>query len=211
MNYYPIPTPPDIQFHERFPLRSVYNNKSIYEWNIDGISEHEILDIVQEMLMTSTTYSTNNDDHTIIQYLIAGFISQHRGWWENMLTDAHRQHIMTNINELGQQNVVHKLIYAITKHFIGDHRILQEISSKILQILRCRTLSDFRWYHDVLLSKVVTRPYANASYWKERFMFGIPRALTENVQNTLREKWQGIIPYDELTYEDLISEVKMKD
>ena len=60
----------------------------------------------------------------------------------------------------------------------------------------------------MFLSKVKTRPDANASYWKERFMFGLPRALTGNVQNTLREKWQGTIPYDELTYGDLISEVK---
>ena len=61
-----------------------------------------------------------------------------------MLTDAHRQHIMTSINELGQQNVVHILIYVITKHFIGDPIILQERSSEILQNLRCRTLSEFR-------------------------------------------------------------------
>ena len=81
-----------------------------------------------------------------------------------MLTDAHRQHIMTSINELRQQNVVHKLIYAITRHFIGDPKILKERSSEILQNLRCRTLSDFRWYHDVFLSKVMTRPDANASY-----------------------------------------------
>ena len=67
--------------------------------------------------MASTTYSTDNDDYTIIQYMIVGFTSQLRGWWENMLTDVHRQHIMTNINELGQQNVVHKLIYAMTKTF----------------------------------------------------------------------------------------------
>ena len=83
-----------------------------------------------------------------------------------MLTYAHRQHIMTSINELEQQNAVHKLIYAITKHFIGDPIIIQERSLEILQNLRCRILSDFRWYHNVFLS----------------------RAFTENVQNTLREK-----------------------
>ena len=96
------------------------------------------------MLMASTTYSVDNDDYTMIQYLIVGFTSQLRCWWENMLTDAHRQHIMTSINELGQPNDVHKLIYAITKHFIRDPRILQERSSEILQNLRCKTLSDFR-------------------------------------------------------------------
>ena len=73
-------------------------------------SEHEILDIVQEILMASTDYSIDNDDHTIIQYLTAGFTSQLRGWWKKMLIDAHKQHIMTSINELRQQNVVHKLI-----------------------------------------------------------------------------------------------------
>ena len=54
----------------------------------------------------------------------------------------------------------------------------------------------------------MSRPDANASYWKERFLFGFPRVLIEKVQNTLREKWQCTIPYDELTYGDLISEVK---
>ena len=39
-------------------------------------------------------------------------------------------------------------------------------------------------------------------------MFGLPRALIEKVQETLREKYQGTIPYDNLTFGDLISEVK---
>ena len=125
-----------------------------------------------------------------------------------MITDAQKQYIITNTNEMREQNVVHRLIYAITKHFIGDLRILQEKSSEIVQNLICQTLSDFRWYHNVFLSKVMIRPNANASYWKERFLFGLPKALTENVQNTTREKWQGTIPYDELTYGDLISKVK---
>ena len=35
-----------------------------------------------------------------------------------------------------------------------------------------------------------------------------PRALIEKVKETLREKYQGTIPYDNLTNGDLISEVK---
>ena len=49
---------------------------------------------------------------------------------------------------------------------------------------------------------------ARAPYWKERFLYGLPRALTEKVQDTLRDKHHGTIPYDDLTYGDLISEVK---
>ena len=47
-----------------------------------------------------------------------------------------------------------------------------------------------------------------APYWKERFLYGLPRALTEKVHETLRDKHHGTIPYDDLTYGDLISEVK---
>ena len=73
-NYYPRPTLYDLQFEERFPLRSIYNNKSIYEWNIDEISEYETLNVVQEMIMASITYLVDNDDHIIVQYLIVGFV-----------------------------------------------------------------------------------------------------------------------------------------
>ena len=53
------------------------------------------------------------------------------------------------------------------------------------------------------------REDARASYWKERFLYGLPRALTERVQETLREKYNGTIPnYEDLTYGDLISEAK---
>ena len=76
------------------------------------------------MMMASMVYSVDNDDHNIIQYLIAGFTGQLRGWWENMLIDAQKYHIMTSMNEMGQQNAIHKFIYAITKHFIGDPIIL---------------------------------------------------------------------------------------
>ena len=99
-------------------------------------------------------------------------------------------------------------MYAITKHFIGDPRVFEEKNSEILQHIRCRTLSDFKWYHDVFLAKVMTREDARASFWKEKFLYGLPRALTEKVQETLREKHNGTIPYEDLTYGDLIGEVK---
>jgi len=42
-NYYPRPTPPDIQYEERAIFKSSYDGTSVYEWNIDGKSEYEIL------------------------------------------------------------------------------------------------------------------------------------------------------------------------
>ena len=112
------------------------------------------------------------------------------------------------MNEDGEQDVVLKLVYVIAKHFIGDPNIFSERNSEILQNLRCRTLSDFKWYHDVFLAKLFFRPDARASFWKERFLYGLPRAMHEKVQGSLREKYNGTIPYEALTYGDLISEVK---
>ena len=54
----------------------------------------------------------------------------------------------------------------------------------------------------------MTRTDARASFWKENFLYGLPRAFNEKVQESLREKHNGTIPYEELTYGDLINEVK---
>ena len=176
--FYPRPTPPDL--HDTF----------IYEWNIDGLSEHEIINVLRQMTMAVTAYLTDNDDHNAAQLLISGFFGTLRSWWDNFLNDSEIKFLQTSKNDEGEQNAVNRIIYAITKHFVGDPRILKERSSKILQNIRCRTLSDFRWYHDVFISKVMIRDDARAPYWKERFLYGLPRALTEKVQETLREKYQ---------------------
>ena len=43
-NFYPRPTPPDLQYEERGSFASAsFDRHSIHTWNIDGKSEHEIL------------------------------------------------------------------------------------------------------------------------------------------------------------------------
>ncbi|CAL8074927.1 unnamed protein product [Prunus armeniaca] len=43
-NWYPRPTPPDIQFEERnFQTQFSVSSDKLYEWNIDGLSEQETL------------------------------------------------------------------------------------------------------------------------------------------------------------------------
>ena len=103
------------------------------------------------MTMAATAYLTDNDDHNATQLLIFGFSGTLRSWWDNCLNDSERKFLQTSKNDEGEQNAVHRIIYVITKHFVGDPRIFQERSSKILQNIRCRTLSDFRWYHDVFI------------------------------------------------------------
>ena len=67
-NYYPRPTFPDMQFEERnHYTQNSYTNGIIYEWNIDGMTEYNILTKLQEMTMVSTAYKLNNrlPDHVV--------------------------------------------------------------------------------------------------------------------------------------------------
>ena len=197
-----------LQFEERRTHRNHYNNCDIYSWNKDGLSEHEIFIVLRQMQMAATAYLQESDDWNAVQLILTGFTGTLKLWWENFLTEKERFYVSKSINEEGEQDSTTRLIYAIVKHFIGDPKTYQERSPEILQNLKCRTLSDFKWYHDVFLAKVMTTPDASASFWKERFLYGLPRAFNEKVQESLREKHNGSIPYDELTYGDLISEVK---
>ena len=113
--------------------------------------------------------------------------------------------VQTSLDEKGNQNSMHTLIYAITKHFLGEPMVFQEHALKILQNLRCRKLADFSWYKDVYLSKVYTRTDANQPFWKERFVHGLPKTLAERVRMRIKEKYYWIIPYDFLTYGELIN------
>ena len=207
-NFYQRPTPPDLQFEERQPKQNSYNSGDIYSWNIDGLSEHEIFIVLRQMQMAATAYLQSDDDWNVVQLLLAGFNGSLKFWWDNYLTEKERFQVSKSINEEGEQDAVIRLVYAITKHFIGDPNTFGERTSEILQNLRCRTLSDFKWYHDVFIATLMIRADARASYWKERFLYGLPKAFNERVQESLREKHGGTIPFDSLTYGDLISTVK---
>ena len=200
-NYYPRPTLPDLQYEERSQIvQSKYDGDDIYEWNIDGISDHQVLNILQEMIMASTTYkSRGNSDQVICTHLIVGFTSQLKGWWDNALTKEEKRFIQNSLDEIGNQNSVHTLIYAITKHFLGDPISFQSRSSEILQNLHCKKLSDYRWYKEVYFAKVHSRTDCNQPYWKECFLNGLPKVFSQRVQVRIKEMYNGIIPYDSLT------------
>ena len=64
------------------------NVSSIYEWNIDGIFEYNIINTLQQMTMTANAYKTQigTSDKAIVELLIAGFSRQLKGWWGYYLT-----------------------------------------------------------------------------------------------------------------------------
>ena len=158
------------------------------------------------MIMVSIAYKAKeNTDHMISRHLIVGFTSQLKGWWDNVITEEEKEMVYTSLDERRNQNSVHTLIYDITKHFLGEPMVFQERTLEILQNLRCRKLGDFRWYKDVYLSKVYTRIDSNQPFWKESFLHGLPKTLAKRVQMRIKEKYNWIIPYDFLTYGELIN------
>ena len=163
------------------------------------------------MIMASTAYkSRGNLDPTICFHLIAGFTRQLKGWWDNALTEEERRFIQKSIDESGNPNAVHTLICAITKHFLGDPLSFQSRSYKILQNLHCDKLSDYRWYKEVYFAKVHSRTDCNQPYWKERFLNGLPKVFSQRVQLRIKEMYNGIIPYDSLTYGQLANFVSQE-
>ncbi|RVW83333.1 hypothetical protein CK203_038862 [Vitis vinifera] len=154
------------KFEERNQYtQASYTSGTIYEWNIDGMTEYNILTKLQEMTMVS-------------------------------LRDEDGQDI---------EDAVATLIYSISKHFIGDPAKIKDKTADLLTNLKCPKLHDFRWYKEVFLTKVMLRSDCNQSFWKEKFISGLPKLFSERIRIKIREQYNGQIPYDKLTYGEIIS------
>ncbi|GKB06233.1 hypothetical protein Tco_0834466, partial [Tanacetum coccineum] len=211
-NYYHRPTLPDMQFEERNTLSQAhYSGTEIYEWNIDGQTEHQISNLLQEMTMAANAYKAHkNTELQIVQHLIAGFTGTLKGWWDSYITEAEKWLILNakktiiktenNIQTETQiDDMTNTLIFAILKNFVGDPTAYQERNSVILLNLTCRKLSDFRWYIDVFLTKVMTRPDCREAYWKERFIAGLPRLFAEKIEDKQASKEAVFRYYNDIT------------
>ncbi|KAL4601694.1 hypothetical protein ACB092_10G000200 [Castanea dentata] len=223
-NWYSKPTPPDLQFEERFSQTqfSVSADK-LYEWNINGLSEQEIINKMAHMSMVGIAYINNHDslDHPdIVDLLASGFTGYLRGWWDSHLTEESRESIKhavkrdtdgmpifdQNINR-GVPDGVNTLVYTILKYFVGTPSNISSRISDYLNNLRCPTMSNYRWYQDVFTSRVMLRKDSTKPYWKEKFIDGLPLIFAHKVQNELIGK-NDSIDFDNLTYGDIFSTIK---
>ena len=104
------------------------------------------------------------------------------------------------------QDAINTLIFTITKHFVGDPNQYKERDSVVLINLRCPQLSYFRWYKDVFISKVLSRNDCQQSYWKEKFIAGLPYFFAQKVILDIANN-DGTIDYPSLTYGNIISSI----
>ncbi|KAI8563669.1 hypothetical protein RHMOL_Rhmol03G0127200 [Rhododendron molle] len=225
-NWYSRPTPPDLQFEENnLANQFSVSSSKLYEWNIDGLSEHQILEKLNHMSMAANSYLSNTDldQAQIVDLLTSGFTGMLKAWWDKYLTSINRQEIKHAIqtdnsgvpifdHEMGTVDRVildgvNTLIYTIIKHFVGQP---SNITSRIhdqLSNLHCPTLSDFRWYKDVFISRVMMRDDCTKPFWKEKFINGLPGLFAHKIRDVLSQP-TGTIEYDRLTYGDIVSTIQ---
>ncbi|KAI8545611.1 hypothetical protein RHMOL_Rhmol07G0053100 [Rhododendron molle] len=209
--YYPRPSPQDMLFEEAgFQKQMSYSGRTIYEWNIDGMTEYQIFGVIHQMMMYSTICSQNeNSGRKIATWITTGFTGMIKGWWDNILSAAQRAEILTAIkieNNEAKEDAVYTLVQAIVLHFIGHWDNQRERSRELLQNLKCPTLTHFRWYKDVFLAKVMQRTDANSEHWKSKFVDGLPHFFAEKIRKKLRDQNNGTtIIYDNYTYGQLVS------
>ncbi|KAG5601300.1 hypothetical protein H5410_032670 [Solanum commersonii] len=209
--YYPRPTPQDVLIEEIdwIQTNTSYSGSEIYEWNLDGLTDRQML------MYVTICKSVSNTDKTICKMIIAGFTGQLRGWWDNYMPSDVRAAVInataTNegVDNLGfaliqnREDVVYTLIWTILEHFSSRFTNQYETIRSLLNGLRCRHLGEFRWYKDTYLSRVMELPENGLEFWKAKFIDGLPSLFAERVKKTLRNL-QGIIPYSDFTYGKLI-------
>ncbi|XP_047261240.1 uncharacterized protein LOC124894713, partial [Capsicum annuum] len=152
--------------------------------------------------------------------VVSGFTGMLKHWWDNYVSEDEKNLIYnaTAVEQVtrtvdGRETVVQEaqedacatLLYHIARHFVGEPKLFQDRSLEILNNLRCKNLADFRWYKDTFLIKVMIRPDCNNDFWKERFISGLPPLFADKVRTKLKDRFEGQIPYNVLTYGDLVS------
>ncbi|QHO49641.1 uncharacterized protein DS421_1g15740 [Arachis hypogaea] len=194
--------------------------KGLTKLSTYGYNRVSAPDLALEERELGTAYQAAHDtsEEAIANVIVSGFSGQLKGWWDNYISDNQKHSIFSAI-KVNDQNepiigddgepipdAVNTLIFTIASHFIGDPSLWKDRSAELLSNLKCKTLSDFRWYKDTFLTRVYTREDSQQSFWKEKFLAGLPKSLGDKVRDKICSSTpDGIIPYDELSYGQLIS------
>ncbi|KAG5568232.1 hypothetical protein H5410_064752 [Solanum commersonii] len=171
-------------------------------------SKKEFYDSLNKISEKYARKPTNkNSDRTIADMITAGFTGQLKGWWDNYLNQTQRDTVLMAIKQEGDQvtqNTVYTLVLNIIEHFSGRWSDNSETIRTLLQNLRCKSLTSFRYYKDVFLCRVMELPECNSTHWKSKFIDGLPTLFAERVRKSLRGDDHSI-NYDDYTYGKLIS------
>ena len=140
---------------------------------------------MNHMSIVANTYITNQSlSHLeIVDLLTTRFSETLRNCWDKHLTKDSREKIRNVVKKdeegfpifdeqigTGEPDGVNTLIYTIIKHFVGTPSNITSRISNYLNNLRCPTMSNYRWYQDVFLSRVMVRSDSQKPYWKKNLL-----------------------------------------
>ena len=122
------------------------------------------------MVMVANNYLNEGRPHTeVVELMVVGFTGKLLSWWNHYLTEESKEEIKSAVQKdkdghptfdkiigEGGPDGVNTLIYTITRHFIGTPSNITTKMHDQLNNLRFTTLSDYRWYEDVLLAESCT-------------------------------------------------------
>ncbi|QHO06938.1 Polyprotein [Arachis hypogaea] len=141
------------------------------------------------MVCAAYQIANESSEEAIANVIVSGFSGQPKGWWDNYLTNDQKDAILSavkindngepilNENEKTIPDAVSTLIFTIANHFIGDPSLWNDWSAELLSNLKCKSLFNFKWYKDIFLIRVFTREDIQQSFWKEKFLAGLPKPL----------------------------------
>ena len=157
------------------------------------------------------------DEKSIATILISGFTGQLKNWWDNALTLESKTAILNHTIEVEdeQGNITTKsdaaefLIVTIAMYFVGNPKEELHSNKMFLTNLRCPTLTDYRWYKDMFLTHVLRRPDCNMSFWKEKFITGLPTLFSQRIMTNLqKEMGTDILSLEGVTMGQLLGFIK---
>ena len=164
-----------------------------------------------------------NEGHSptkVIELMSLGFTGKLLQWWNNCLTKESKEDIKHAVQKdeegtpifderigKGVPDGVNTLIYTIMKHFVGKPSNITFRIYDLLSNLRCKILGEYRWYEDVFTTRVMHRSDCNSPFWKEKFINGLPKLVSEKAKETLSTPL-GVVDYDNLTYGDISSTIR---
>ncbi|KAH9688135.1 hypothetical protein KPL70_015020 [Citrus sinensis] len=147
----------------------------------------------QSRYNASSVYEWNIDGMS--EYNILGVLQQ-----MTMAANAYKTQSGTS-----DMAIAEILIAGFTGQLKSDPSHLRDKNAELLHNLRCRKLSDFQIYKTTFFTRLFLRDDANHTTWKEKFLAGLPTLLGEKVRNSIKALHDNRIPYDELTYGELVS------
>ncbi|KAG9446363.1 hypothetical protein H6P81_012491 [Aristolochia fimbriata] len=176
-----------------------YDARTIYEWNIDHESPKGVVDTLHRMFIYCNVCRAKGlPEAQVVNQIVAGLTGDLYGWWYHYLSEDNRHEISyaVKIDDSGDtlldndgnpiSDAFMTFCLRIMAMFAIDPQRQAETTMYLLHHLRCKTLTDLHWYISTFRSRVMTLADAANSYWKQRFIEGLPTQFAMKVKEMLR-------------------------